>query len=63
MTSQDTPPPLGGGDLPVGLEALSSLAVRVLNEHTNHAGLCEVCGFAWLCKWAVLADHNVAAAL
>ena len=44
-------------------EALSSLTVTVLNEHTNHADLCATCGCAWPCERAVLADHNVAAAL
>lgn len=60
MTSQDTAASLGGGDLPAGLEALSSLAVRVLNDHANRA---EVCGCAWPCERAVLAEHNLAAAL
>jgi hypothetical protein len=61
MTSQDTAPSLGGGDLPVGLEALSSLAVRVLNEHTNQAGYCTACRSAWPCEQASLAEHNLAA--
>lgn len=61
MSSQETVPPLTGGNLPVGLEVLSSLAVTVLNEHTNQAGLCgAVCGSAWPCESAVLADSNVA---
>jgi hypothetical protein len=65
VSSQETAPPLGGSGLPAGLEALSSLAVRVLNQHTNHnhADLCAVCGCAWPCERAVLADHNLAAAL
>lgn len=63
MTSQDTAPSLRGSDLPVGLEALSSLAVRVLNKHTNQAGCCAVCGSAWPCEQASLAEHNSAAAL
>jgi hypothetical protein len=44
-------------------EALSSLAVTVLNEHANDADLCAVCGCAWPCERAVLAEHNLAAAL
>lgn len=44
-------------------EALISLATRALNEHTNDADLCAVCGFAWPCEFAVLAEHNLAAAL
>ena len=47
--------------LPTELEALSPLAVTVLNEHTNDADLCAVCGSAWPCEQAVLAEHNVAA--
>jgi hypothetical protein len=46
---------------PAELEALSSLAVTVLNEHTNDADLCAVCGSAWPCEQAVLAEHNLAA--
>ena len=44
--------------LPVGLEALSSLAVRVLEAHTNTAGLCAMCGCAWPCELALRADHT-----
>lgn len=47
--------------LPPELEALISLATRVLNEHTNQAGLCALCGCAWPCESAVLAEHNLAA--
>jgi len=43
------------------LAALSSLAVAVLNEHTNDADLCAVSGSAWTCEPVVLADHNLAA--
>ena len=31
-----------------------------LDEHTNQAGLCAVCGTAFPCDSAVLAEHNVA---
>lgn len=44
--------------LPAGLEALSSLAVTVLNVHTSEAGLCAVCGYTWPCELVRLADHN-----
>ncbi len=41
------------------LEALSSLAVTILNEHTDDAdNLCVVCGSAWPCELVVLAEHN-----
>lgn len=43
------------------LGALASLAVRVLNEHINQAGRCAVCGSAWPCEQASLAEHNLAA--
>ncbi|MGH3874680.1 MAG: hypothetical protein ACRDSR_24795 [Pseudonocardiaceae bacterium] len=61
MTSQDTALSLSGGDPPVGLEALSSLAVRVLNEHTNQAGRRAACRSAWPREQASLAEHNLAA--
>jgi hypothetical protein len=43
------------------LGALSSLAVAVLNEHTNQAGPRAACGSAWPCEQASLAEHNSAA--
>lgn len=49
--------------MPPELEALVSLATRALNEHTNDAVLCAVCGSAWPCERAVLAEHNLAAVL
>lgn len=39
--------------------ALISLATRTLNTHTNDADLCAVCGCAWPCERAVLAEHNL----
>jgi hypothetical protein len=44
--------------LPDKLEALWSLAVTVLNAHTDTAGLCAVCGWTWPCELVLLADHN-----
>jgi hypothetical protein len=44
--------------LPAGLEALSSLAITVLNKHVNAAGRCAVCGCGWPCELVLLADHN-----
>jgi hypothetical protein len=41
-----------------GYEALSSLAVAILNEHVNAAGLYAVCGCGWPCERVVLAEHN-----
>ena len=42
------------------LEHLAQLATVVLNEHMNQAGLCAVCGTAFPCDSAVLAEHNIA---
>jgi hypothetical protein len=42
------------------ITALHQLATAVLNEHTNHHGLCAVCGCAFPCERAVLAEHNLA---
>jgi hypothetical protein len=36
------------------------MATRVLNEHTNDHDLCAVCGCAWPCARAELAEHNLA---
>lgn len=42
------------------IENLAQLASVVLNEHTDDNGLCAVCGSAFPCNSAVLAEHNVA---
>ena len=42
------------------LRRLAQLATTVLNEHVNHEGLCAVCGCAFPCEAAVLAEHNTA---
>ena len=42
------------------VDALHQLATVVLNEHTNDHGLCAVCGSAFPCERAVLAEHNLA---
>ncbi|MGQ0778225.1 MAG: hypothetical protein ACT4NY_28095 [Pseudonocardiales bacterium] len=61
MSSQEAVPPLTDGNLSAELDVLSSLTVTLLNEHTNQAGLWgTVCGSAWPCESAVLADPNVA---
>lgn len=38
---------------------LLETASDVLNEHTNQHDLCAVCGSAWPCERAVLAEHNL----
>ena len=40
-------------------EALLSLATRVINDHVDDDGLCAVCGSAFPCERAVLAEHNL----
>lgn len=44
------------------LEVMISLATQAINAHTNDAGLCAACGYAWPCQHAVLAEHNLAVA-
>jgi hypothetical protein len=46
--------------LPVTLELMGALAVNVLGEHTDGAGLGVVRGSAWPCERVVLAAHNLA---
>jgi hypothetical protein len=38
---------------------MAALATEVINEHTDCNGLCAVCGSAWPCQRAVVADHNL----
>jgi hypothetical protein len=47
-------------DVLAELEHLARLAANVLNEHTNAAGSCNVCGSTFPCGPAVLAEHNLA---
>jgi hypothetical protein len=42
------------------IEHLAQIASVVLNVHINQEGLCAVCGCAFPCESAVLAEHNVA---
>jgi hypothetical protein len=41
------------------LVALRPLATGVINEHVDDRGLCAVCGSAFPCELAVLAEHNL----
>jgi hypothetical protein len=45
---------------PPELTQLLKLATTVIGEHVNDHGLCAVCGSAWPCERAVLAEHNLA---
>ena len=63
MAVQHTATALTTEGLPAGLEALWSLAVRVLDAHTDAAGLCAVCGCVWPCELVLLADHNYSLAV
>jgi len=42
------------------LERVIILAAKVINEHANRLGLCAVCGCAFPCARAVLAEHSLA---
>jgi len=42
------------------LEHPAQLATVVLHEHINDDCLCAVCGCAFPCESAVLAEHNMA---
>ena len=42
------------------IEQLAHLASSVINEHVNQGGVCAVCGCAFPCDRAVLAEHNLA---
>lgn len=46
---------------PPEVRQLLSTAARVIDEHINEQGLCAVCGSAWPCERAVVAEHNLAA--
>jgi hypothetical protein len=39
---------------------LAHLATAILNEHVNDNGLCAICGCAFPCESAALAERNVA---
>ena len=58
MPVQHAATTLTAEELPAGREALWSLAVAVLEAHTDAAGLCAVCGWDWPCELVLLADHN-----
>ncbi|MGH4013763.1 MAG: hypothetical protein ACRDSL_07480 [Pseudonocardiaceae bacterium] len=61
MTRQNTREVISGHDLLlVVLELMRALALSVLSEHTEEAGLCAVCGSAWLGERVVVATHNLA---
>lgn len=55
--------PQAPGHVPPELDTLIALATHALNTHTNDGDLCAVCGSAWPCERAVLAEHNLAAVL
>jgi hypothetical protein len=42
------------------LASLCAAAVQEITEHLNYRGLCVICGSAWPCERAVLAEHNLA---
>ncbi len=50
---------MGREHLTPEFEALRALATRVINQHVDDHGLCAVCGCAFPCERAVLAEHNL----
>jgi hypothetical protein len=46
---------------PPELAQLIRTATSVINEHVCDRGLCAICGSAWPCERAVVAEHNLAA--
>ncbi len=61
MTRQNTTATICALDpLPVVLELMGALAISVLGEHTDDAGLCAMCGSVWPCERVVLAASNLA---
>lgn len=49
------------GRFPPEMLQLLKLATRIIDEHINEQGLCAICGSAWPCERAVVAEHNLAA--
>lgn len=65
-TTQTTTAPLpslspeGVGDVSVAaLQRLRATAIREITSHINDAGLCAVCGSAFPCQQAVVAENNL----
>lgn len=52
-------PVLAAAEVDEELAQLAGLAVLVMNDHANVNGLCAICGCAWPCLFAVLAEHNL----
>jgi hypothetical protein len=46
---------------PPEVRQLLSTATRIIDEHVSEHGLCVICGSAWPCERAVVAEHNLAA--
>jgi hypothetical protein len=55
MTAPDT------GRFRSKLAQLTSTATSVMNSHVNDQGLCAICGSAWPCERAIVAEHSLAA--
>jgi hypothetical protein len=51
--------PHAAGSIRAESEHLAHVATVVLNEHVNEWGLCAMCGGAFPCELAVLAEHSV----
>jgi hypothetical protein len=46
--------------LSVQIDRLFARAAEVLHQHRSNDGRCAVCGTAFPCSLAVLAEHNLA---
>jgi hypothetical protein len=56
-----TPSTEGVGDISgADLQRLLATAIRKITSHVNNGGLCAVCGGAFPCQQAVVAEHNLA---
>lgn len=50
---------VGGQCLPAVMARLSVLVAQEITRHTCKDGLCVICGTAWPCERAELAEHNL----
>jgi hypothetical protein len=56
-----TGPPVTDDDLPSSLVRLLKTAQQEIDRHINDRGLCAVCGSAYPCERAALADLALSA--
>lgn len=62
MTSNQAAPAVAASaEVSTALRQLCATATGVLATHLDEAGVCVMCGCAWPCEIAVLAETNLAA--